>query len=117
MWAAACWLLAAECLHALWQFVKSVCRRNYASPGELQCPATQYAVLPCALPSIRWHTHSPHQLLFTPVLSKDKAYGTLCCLGPCLPVQERVSLKDCQVGPSYAVPEGGDYKGEVLAKK
>lgn len=32
-------------------------------------------------------------------------------------LQERVCLKDCQVGPSYVVCEGGDFKGEVLAKK
>jgi len=38
--------------------------------------------------------------------------ASLCCH-----VQERVSLRDCQVGPSYVVGEGGDFKGEVLAKK
>lgn len=40
---------------------------------------------------------------------------TGCAAG--LHVQERVCLKDCQVGPSYVVCEGGDFKGEVLAKK
>lgn len=31
--------------------------------------------------------------------------------------QERVSLKDCQVGPGYSVSEGADLKGEVVAQK
>ncbi|GAB4821626.1 hypothetical protein N2152v2_008672 [Parachlorella kessleri] len=41
--------------------------------------------------------------------------NSIICAG--CELQERVSLKDCQVGPSYVVGEGGDFKGEVLAKK
>lgn len=31
-------------------------------------------------------------------------------------VQERVSLRDCQVGPNFVVSEGSEHREEVLAK-
>ena len=31
-------------------------------------------------------------------------------------MQERVSLRDCQVGPGFTVSEGAEHREEVLAK-
>ena len=31
-------------------------------------------------------------------------------------VQERVTLRDCQVGPDFRVSEGSEHRDEVLAK-
>ena len=34
----------------------------------------------------------------------------------CVGMQERVSLRDCQVGPGFTVSEGAEHREEVLAK-
>ncbi|XP_057955553.1 uncharacterized protein LOC131149267 [Malania oleifera] len=41
--------------------------------------------------------------------------GSVICSN--VQLQERVVLRDCQVGAGYVVPAGGEYKGESLAKK
>ncbi|GAB2230798.1 hypothetical protein Droror1_Dr00015090 [Drosera rotundifolia] len=41
--------------------------------------------------------------------------GTVICSN--VQLQERVTLKDCQVGAGFVVTAGSDYKGEPLAKK
>ncbi|KAI4385402.1 hypothetical protein MLD38_003432 [Melastoma candidum] len=42
-------------------------------------------------------------------------HGSVICSN--VQLQERVVLKDCQVGAGFVVVSGGEYKGESLAKK
>ncbi len=37
-------------------------------------------------------------------------------LWACMHAQERVTLRDCQVGPDFRVSEGSEHRDEVLAK-
>ncbi|EPS62837.1 hypothetical protein M569_11951, partial [Genlisea aurea] len=41
--------------------------------------------------------------------------GSVLCSN--VQVQERASVKDCQIGSGFVVTAGGEYKGEALAKK